>query len=59
MHKDKNVELLRYLKTGTKAAGVLEFGPDNSISVSTLYIGHKEEQYLILELSQKATEALR
>ncbi|OEF88346.1 PilZ domain-containing protein [Vibrio splendidus] len=58
MHKDKNLELFRYLKPGTKTAGVLEFGPDDSIQISTLYIGHKEDQYLILELSQKATEAL-
>ena len=58
MHKDKNLELFRYLKPGTKTAGVLEFGPDDSIQISTLYIGHKEEQYLVLELSQKATEAL-
>ncbi|MCG9558753.1 PilZ domain-containing protein [Vibrio kanaloae] len=58
MHKDKNVELFRYLKPGTKTAGVLEFGPDDSIQISTLYIGHKEDQYLILDLSQKATEAL-
>lgn len=58
MHKDKNLELFRYLKPGTKTAGVLEFGPDDSIQITTLYIGHKEEQYLILELSQKATEAL-
>ncbi|CDT61905.1 conserved hypothetical protein [Vibrio coralliirubri] len=58
MHKDKNLELFRYLKPGTKTAGVLEFGPDDSIQTSTLYIGHKEDQYLILELSQKATEAL-
>ncbi|CDT73556.1 conserved hypothetical protein [Vibrio coralliirubri] len=58
MHKDKNLELFRYLKPGTKTAGVLEFGPDDSIQISTLYIGHKEDQYLILELTQKATEAL-
>ncbi|MEZ8758553.1 PilZ domain-containing protein [Vibrio splendidus] len=58
MHKDKNLELFRYLKPGTKTAGVLEFGPDDSIQISTLYIGHKEDQYLILELAQKATEAL-
>ncbi len=58
MHKDKNLELFRYLKPGTKTAGVLEFGPDDSIPINTLYIGHKEDQYLILELSQKATEAL-
>ncbi|CDT84797.1 PilZ domain-containing protein [Vibrio coralliirubri] len=58
MHKDKNLELFRYLKPGTKTAGVLEFGPDDSIQISTLYIGHKEDQYLILELSQKTTEAL-
>lgn len=58
MHKDKNLELFRYLKPGTKTAGVLEFGPDDSIQISTLYIGHKQDQYLILELSQKATEAL-
>ncbi|CDU03529.1 conserved hypothetical protein [Vibrio coralliirubri] len=58
MHKDKNLELFRYLKPGTKTAGVLEFGPDDSIQISTLYIGHKEGQYLILELTQKATEAL-
>ncbi|MBE8578101.1 PilZ domain-containing protein [Vibrio sp. OPT18] len=58
MHKDKNLELFRYLKPGTKTAGVLEFGPDDSIQISTLYIGHKEDQYLILELSQRATEAL-
>ncbi|MEZ9001572.1 PilZ domain-containing protein [Vibrio splendidus] len=58
MHKDKNLELFRYLKPGTKTAGVLEFGPDDSIQITTLYIGHKEEQYLVLELSQKATEAL-
>ncbi|ULN66132.1 flagellar brake protein [Vibrio gigantis] len=58
MHKDKNLELFRYLKPGTKTAGVLEFGPDDSLQINTLYIGHKEDQYLILELSQKATEAL-
>ncbi|MFA0330051.1 PilZ domain-containing protein [Vibrio cyclitrophicus] len=58
MHKDKKLELFRYLKPGTKTAGVLEFGPDDSIQITTLYIGHKKEQYLILELSQKATEAL-
>ncbi|MFI3274570.1 PilZ domain-containing protein [Vibrio sp.] len=58
MNKDKNLELFRYLKPGTKTAGVLEFGPDDSIQISTLYIGHKQDQYLILELSQKATEAL-
>ncbi|CDS98649.1 PilZ domain-containing protein [Vibrio coralliirubri] len=58
MHKDKNLELFRYLKPGTKTAGVLEFGPNDSIQISTLYIGHKEDQYLILELTQKATEAL-
>ncbi|MCC4788433.1 PilZ domain-containing protein [Vibrio splendidus] len=58
MHKDKNLELFRYLKPGTKTAGVLEFGPDDSIQITTLYIGHKEEQYLVLELSQKATEVL-
>ncbi|MFL7047713.1 PilZ domain-containing protein [Vibrio cyclitrophicus] len=58
MHKDKNIELFRYLKPGTKTAGVLEFGPDDSVQISTLYIGYKEDQYLILELSQKATEAL-
>ncbi|MFA0156757.1 PilZ domain-containing protein [Vibrio sp. 10N.261.46.A3] len=58
MHKDKKLELFRYLKPGTKTAGVLEFGPDDSIQISTLYIGHKEDQYLILELTQKATEAL-
>ena len=55
MHKDKNLELFRYLKPGTKTAGVLEFGPDDSIQISALYIGHKEDQYLILELTQKAT----
>ncbi|PTP63408.1 flagellar brake protein [Vibrio splendidus] len=58
MHKDKNLELFRYLKPGTKTAGVLEFGPDDSIQISTLYIGYKEDQYLILELAQKATQAL-
>ncbi|MEZ9442286.1 PilZ domain-containing protein [Vibrio sp. 10N.222.54.F12] len=58
MHKDRRLELFRYLKPGTKTVGVLEFGLDDSIQISTLYIGHKENQYLILELSKKATEAL-
>ena len=58
MPKDNNQELFRYLKPGTRTAGVLEFGPQDSIQVSTLYIGHKEDQYLVLELSQKSTEAL-
>ena len=58
MPKDNSQELFRYLKPGTRTAGVLEFGPQDSIQVSTLYIGHKEDQYLVLELSQKSTEAL-
>ncbi|WP_299692213.1 PilZ domain-containing protein [uncultured Vibrio sp.] len=58
MHKDKNSELFRYLKPGTKTAGVLEFGPNNSVQINALYIGYKEDQYLILELSQKAVEAV-
>ena len=58
MPQDNNQELFRYLKPGTRTAGVLEFGPQDSIQVSTLYIGHKEDQYLVLELSQKSTEAL-
>ncbi|MDN3617676.1 PilZ domain-containing protein [Vibrio gallaecicus] len=55
---DKKNDLSRYLKSGIRAAAVINFGPNDSIPVNGIYIGCKQEQYLIIELSQKSVESL-
>lgn len=55
---EKKGDLNRYLKSGIRTAAVINFGPNDSIPVNGVYVGYKQDQYLIIELSQKSVESL-
>ncbi|WP_162048112.1 flagellar brake protein [Vibrio taketomensis] len=56
---NENVELLiPYLKPNLKLSVKLEFGPIESFTFSSNYIGCKPNHYLIVEFPKKAQEAL-
>jgi hypothetical protein len=50
--------LKKYLQFGMKLSTVIEFGPKNSYTFTSSFIGLKENSYLIFELSVKAMEDL-
>ncbi|WP_394249858.1 PilZ domain-containing protein [Vibrio profundi] len=50
--------LIKYLKPGTRVSAALQFGPDDSVSISATYVGIKHESYLLLDLSKLVVESL-
>ncbi|WED22472.1 flagellar brake protein [Vibrio sp. JC009] len=48
----------RFLTIGMKLSAVIQFGPDNEYSLSCHFLGMKEKQFLIFELSAKTMEDL-
>ncbi len=51
-------ELEKYLQIGMKLSVSFQFGPNDSYDFTTSLVGHKTEQYLILDLPHKALELL-
>ncbi|WP_165313834.1 PilZ domain-containing protein [Vibrio ziniensis] len=51
-------ELDKYLQIGMKLSVSFQFGPNDSYDFTTSLVGHKTEQYLIIDLPNKALELL-
>jgi c-di-GMP-binding flagellar brake protein YcgR len=56
--KQNRLDLKRYLTIGMKLSGVINFGPKEEYSFHCTFIGMKERQFLIFELSAKSMEEL-
>lgn len=54
----KVTDLKKFLQFGMKLSSVINFGPTNQYTFTGTFIGLKEHNYLIFELSTKATEDL-
>ncbi|PNH95502.1 PilZ domain-containing protein [Vibrio diazotrophicus] len=51
-------ELEKYLQNGMKLSVSFQFGPNDNYDFTTTLVGHKTQQYLILDLPIKALELL-
>tara|TARA_Y100001960_G_C14602297_1_gene791382 strand:- start:236 stop:901 length:666 start_codon:yes stop_codon:yes gene_type:complete len=56
--EDSIEELANLLQPGSKLSATIHFGPDDHYSFSTVYVGCKLPQFLIVDLPSKAREAL-
>ncbi|MBW3695974.1 PilZ domain-containing protein [Vibrio sp. T187] len=55
---EKNKQLINHLKPGSRVSAALNFGPNDSVSISATYVGVKHEGYLVLDLSKHVVESL-
>ncbi|MFV0448157.1 MAG: PilZ domain-containing protein [Vibrio sp.] len=55
---NSTAELEKYLQIGMKLSVSVQFGPNDTYDFTTSLIGHKVEQYLIIDLPTKALELL-
>ncbi|USD34229.1 MULTISPECIES: PilZ domain-containing protein [Vibrio] len=55
---DTASELIKLLAPGMRLSATIEFGPEDLQPFSTSYIGCKTNQFLIIDLPQKARESL-
>jgi len=57
-HTNNNPDIDKFIQLGMRLSVSLQFGPGDSYEFTTTLTGYKSEQYLILELPQKALELL-